>query len=113
MALMLGPTDPNPAMNLGGLDVVRTVVHDTSHKIFVGGLPCDWTEDQVKDLLLGFGRLAAFNLVQDRTTGSSKGYAFCEYADVSVTPTVIAALNGTPVGNKFLTVKLALSPPPL
>lgn len=26
MALMLGPTDPNPAMDLSGLEIVRTVV---------------------------------------------------------------------------------------
>ena len=26
MALMLGPTDPNPTMDLSGLEIVRTVV---------------------------------------------------------------------------------------
>lgn len=40
---------------------------------------------------------------------SRQGYAFCEYLDVSVTDAVIQALNGKPIGNKFLT---GGSPPP-
>lgn len=39
-----------------------------------------------------------------------QGYAFCEYADTALTNYVIQALNGKPVGNKFLTVKRALAP---
>ena len=41
-----------------------------------------------------------------------QGYAFCEYADTALTNYVIQALNGKPVGNKFLTVKRALAPAP-
>lgn len=72
VAIMLGPTDPNPAMDLTGFDVVRTVVQDSPHKVFLGGLPCDWTEDQVKEMLVPYGHLKAFNLVMDRATGNSK-----------------------------------------
>lgn len=43
-----GPTEPSPALDLTGLEIVRTVVADSPHKLFVGGLPCDWTEDQVR-----------------------------------------------------------------
>ena len=32
-----------------------------------------------------------------------QGYAFCEYLDVGMTDAVIQALNGKPIGNKFLT----------
>ena len=38
---------------------------------------------------MSFGGLRAFNLVKDTATGLSKGYAFCEYADVTVTDQVI------------------------
>ena len=38
---------------------------------------------------MSFGQLRAFNLVKDTATGLSKGYAFCEYADVTVTDQVI------------------------
>lgn len=110
-ALMLGPTEPNPTMDLSELQIVKTVVQDSPHKLFVGGLPCDWSEEQVKELLLPFGPLKAFNLVMDKNTGNSKGYAFCEYNDINLTDYVIQSLNGKPVGNKFLTVKRALAPP--
>jgi len=43
---------------------------------------------QVKELLTSFGPLKAFNLVKDSATGLSKGYAFCEYLDPSITDQV-------------------------
>jgi hypothetical protein len=50
---MLGPTIPDPTMELDGLKIVKTVVADSPYKLFVGGLPCDWTEDQVRTSLHG------------------------------------------------------------
>lgn len=47
---------------------------------------------QVKDLLSPFGCLKAFNVVVDKATGNSKGYAFCEYDDVSRTDFVVQHL---------------------
>ena len=80
-AALLGPTDPDPSVDASRLGAVRTTVADGPDKIFVGGLPCDWDADRVKRLLAPYGRLAAFNLVMDKSTGNSKGYAFCEFAD--------------------------------
>lgn len=48
VAVVLGPTDPDPTMDLSSLDIIKTVVQDTPNKLFIGGLPCDWTEDQVR-----------------------------------------------------------------
>lgn len=45
-------------------------------------------EKQVKELLMSFGQLRAFNLVKDSSTGLSKGYAFAEYVDISMTDQV-------------------------
>ena len=73
--------------------VVSTVVPDSPHKVFLGGLPNYLNEDQVKELLTSFGQLRAFNLVKDSATGLSKGYAFCEYVDVSITDQAIAGKN--------------------
>lgn len=47
---------------------------------------------QVKELLTSFGPLKAFNLVKDSATSLSKGYAFCEYVDISATDQVTAML---------------------
>ncbi|XP_047495535.1 splicing factor U2AF 50 kDa subunit-like isoform X1 [Penaeus chinensis] len=91
--------------------VVSTVVPDSPHKIFIGGLPNYLNEDQVKELLMSFGQLRAFNLVKDSATGLSKGYAFCEYVDVSLTDQVstnaIHGLNGMQLGDKKLVVQRA------
>eukprot|EP01023_Acetabularia_acetabulum_P002027 TRINITY_DN10785_c0_g3_i1.p1 TRINITY_DN10785_c0_g3~~TRINITY_DN10785_c0_g3_i1.p1 ORF type:complete len:280 (-),score=101.29 TRINITY_DN10785_c0_g3_i1:2534-3373(-) len=106
-AVMLGPITPDPTVDASGLDICRSVVEDSPNKLFVGGLPCDWTEDQVKELLIPQGNLRSFNLVMDKMTGKSKGYAFCEF-DEGATDYVIAALNQKKVGNKVLTVKRAL-----
>ena len=42
----------------------------------------------MKELLISFGPLKAFNLVKDNATGLSKGFAFCEYVDPNVTDQV-------------------------
>ena len=54
----------NPGANVPG--VVSTVVPDSIHKIFIGGLPNYLNEDQVKELLTSFGQLRAFNLVSQK-----------------------------------------------
>lgn len=87
--------------------VVSTVVQDSPHKIFIGGLPNYLNEDQVKELLLSFGPLRAFNLVKDSATGLSKGYAFCEYLDPSITDQACAGLNNMALGDKKLIVQRA------
>lgn len=64
-------------------------------------------EDQVKELLASFGELKAFNLVKDSATGLSKGYAFCEYVDLTITDVAITGLNGMQLGEKKLIVQRA------
>jgi len=95
------PIMPNPV----GLNA--PMVADSQHKIFVGGLPSYLNEDQVKELLISFGPLRAFNLVKDANNGTSKGYAFAEYADYGVTDSAIAGLNGMTLGDKKLIVQRA------
>ncbi|XP_064456616.1 splicing factor U2AF 50 kDa subunit-like isoform X2 [Ornithodoros turicata] len=87
--------------------VISTVVQDSPHKIFIGGLPNYLNEDQVKELLMSFGQLRAFNLVKDSATGLSKGYAFCEYVEVTTTDQAILGLNGMQLGDKKLIVQRA------
>ncbi|CAF0795956.1 unnamed protein product [Didymodactylos carnosus] len=94
-----------PNLNVPG--VISTVVADSPFKIFIGGLPNYLNDDQVKELLMSFGPLKAFNLVKDAATGLSKGYAFCEYVDAGVTDAAIQGLNGMQLGDKKLIVQLA------
>lgn len=87
--------------------IVATNVPDSPYKIFIGGLPANLSEENVKDLLQTFGPLKAFNLVKDIATGLSKGFAFCEYLDESVTDRACAGLNGMKLGDKQLLVQRA------
>ncbi|KAG2424492.1 hypothetical protein HYH02_015164 [Chlamydomonas schloesseri] len=107
-AMMLGPTTPDPTIDLSQLEICRTVVENSPHKLFVGGLPCEWSEDMVKELLAPYGTLKSFNLVMDKSTGKSKGYAFCEYSEDSSADLLIKNLHMRRVGSKALTVKRAM-----
>ena len=78
-------------------------------RIFCGGLPYHLTDEQVRELLGAFGDIKNFNLVRDSGSNTSKGYAFCEYMDMTTTTTAIAGLHGLPIGDKTLTVRLAAS----
>ncbi|KAI8971993.1 hypothetical protein BDF20DRAFT_979359 [Mycotypha africana] len=92
-------------VHLPGL--VSTNVPDTPNKIFIGGLPVYLNDDQVVELLKAFGELRAFNLVKDPVTGANKGFAFCEYADPSVTDLACQGLNNMELGDRKLVVQRA------
>lgn len=98
---------PIPTISLTALGVVSTSVPDGPNKIFVGGLPHELGEDEIKELLMAFGPLRAFHLVKETGSNVSKGYAFCEYLDPANTNIAIMGLNNLPVCDKTLTVKLA------
>ncbi|XP_055374002.1 splicing factor U2AF 50 kDa subunit [Condylostylus longicornis] len=103
---MPGMTD-SAVLNAPVTGSISAVVPDSPHKIFIGGLPNYLNEEQVKELLLSFGQLRAFNLVKDAATGLSKGYAFAEYVDFNITDQAIAGLNGMQLGDKKLIVQRA------
>ncbi|XP_022775290.1 splicing factor U2af large subunit B-like isoform X2 [Durio zibethinus] len=109
LAATLGPSQPSPNLNLAavGLSPGSAGGLEGPDRIFVGGLPYYFTEVQIRELLESFGPLRGFDLVKDRETGNSKGYAFCVYQDLSVTDIACAALNGIKMGDKTLTVRRA------
>ena len=76
-------------------------------RIFVAGIPYSLTDAQIREILETFGALRGFDLVKDKETGNSKGYAFCVFQDLSVTDIACAALIGLKIGNKILMVRLA------
>lgn len=47
--------------------------------IYVGSLPFDISEDDLKTVFSQYGVVAMVNLVRDRETQKSKGYAFLAY----------------------------------
>ncbi|XP_019465467.1 PREDICTED: splicing factor U2af large subunit B-like isoform X1 [Lupinus angustifolius] len=109
LAATLGPSQPNPNLNLAAVGLIPGSAGglEGPDRIFVGGVPYYFTENQIRELLETFGPLRGFDLVKDRETGNSKGYAFCVYQDLAVTDIACAALNGIKMGDKTLTVRRA------
>eukprot|EP00743_Colponemidia_sp_Colp-15_P001123 GILK01001235.1.p1 GENE.GILK01001235.1~~GILK01001235.1.p1 ORF type:complete len:505 (-),score=112.88 GILK01001235.1:169-1653(-) len=105
-AQLVANNKKNP-LNVNALGIVSTQVEDGPNKMFVGGLPHDLTEDQVKELLQSFGQLKSFHLVKERDKDTSKGYAFCEYMESAATDAACIGLNGLQIGNRTLTVRRA------
>jgi len=70
-------------------------------------MPPYLNEDHVMELIKAFGDLRSFNLVKDVATGVSKGFAFCEYLEPSVTDIACQGLNGMEIGDKKIIMQRA------
>jgi len=98
------PPNKDGTFTTGGLS---NQVPDGPDKIWIGGLPYYFNEEQVIELLSAFGELKAFHLARDGM-GKSRGYAFCEYLDHNLTDLACAGLNGMEVGGRSLTVQRSM-----
>lgn len=75
--------------------------------IFVGNLDFSATESSIRALFEPFGAIERVNLVTDRDTGRSRGFAFVEMTDPAEADKAIAALNGTDQNGRALNVNEA------
>ena len=75
--------------------------------IFVGNLDFSATESSIRSLFEPYGTVDRVNLVTDRDTGRSRGFAFVEMADSAEADKAIAALNGSEVNGRALNVNEA------
>ena len=75
--------------------------------IFVGNLDFSATESSIRSLFEQYGAVDRVNLVTDRDTGRSRGFAFVEMADSAEADKAIAALNGVEVNGRALNVNEA------
>jgi splicing factor U2AF subunit len=87
--------------------VVSSNAGESPHKIYMGNIPTSLGEGDVKKLLSMFGQLRSFNLVRDALTGLSKGFAFCEFSDITVTDAACKALHQMVIGDKTLVCQRA------
>lgn len=81
-------------------------------KIYVGGLPYATTEEELRELFSPHGELESVNIIMDRFTGKSKGFAFIEMASDEAAEKAIEAVNGHELGGRTLTVNEARPPKP-
>ena len=62
--------------------------------IYVGNLPYDITEDELKNAFAKFGDVSEVHIINDKFSGKSKGFGFVEMPDSTAANQAIKALDG-------------------
>ncbi|HKD03190.1 MAG TPA: RNA-binding protein [Terriglobales bacterium] len=75
--------------------------------LYVGNLPHSTTEADLRNIFAAHGAIEKITLVTDRDTGRSRGFGFVEMTNASEADNAIAALNGTDLGGRTLTINEA------
>jgi len=76
-------------------------------KLYVGNLGYETTEATLSELFRALGEVLSVNLITDRMTGRSKGFAFVEMAEQSAALEAINQLNGREVDGRSIKVNEA------
>ncbi|KAF5795953.1 putative transcription factor C3H family [Helianthus annuus] len=72
--------------------------------VYVGGIPFDLTEGDLLAVFAQYGEIVDVNLVRDKGTGKSKGFAFVAYEDQRSTILAVDNLNGAQVLGRTIRV---------
>ena len=76
-------------------------------KLYVGNLPYNTTEDDLRNLFSQYGAVDSVAVITDRETGRSKGFGFVEFGNDTEARSAIQALSGQEYGGRALTVNAA------
>lgn len=75
--------------------------------IYIGNLPYNISEDELRDLFATHGEVSSANVIIDRESGRSKGFGFVEMPDKDQAESAINALNETEIGGRNVRVNEA------
>jgi cold-inducible RNA-binding protein len=78
-----------------------------STKLFVGNLSFNTTENEIHEAFSAHGTVVEANLMMDRLSGRSRGFAFVTFSTPEEAQKAIEALNGATLGDRALTVNIA------
>lgn len=76
-------------------------------KLYVGNLSYEMTSSALEALFAPHGTVESAEVIQDRSTGRSKGFGFVEMSSDQEAQAAISALNGKDNGGRALTVNEA------
>jgi RNA recognition motif-containing protein len=80
-------------------------------KLYVGNLAYNLSDSDLVRLFEPHGTVQSAQVIMDRDTGRSKGFGFVEMGSEQEAQAAIAALNGTEVDGRALTVNEAKPKP--
>lgn len=78
-----------------------------STKLFVGNLSFNTTENDLQEAFAAHGTVVEANLMMDRMSGRSRGFAFVTFSTPEEAQKAIAAMNGAQLDGRALTVNIA------
>jgi len=78
-----------------------------SMKLYVGNLSFQTSSDDLQQLFSQVGTVDSVNVIEDRETGRSRGFAFVEMSSSEEGNAAIQQFNGHDVGGRTLTVNEA------
>lgn len=75
--------------------------------IYVGNLPYNITEDELREVFAEFGEVSLASVITDKFSGQSKGFGFVEMANNSEADEAIKALNESSLKGRNIKVNQA------
>jgi len=78
-----------------------------NNKLFVGNLSFNTTENDLHDAFAAHGTVVEANIMMDRMSGRSRGFAFVTMSTPEEAQKAIEALHGAQLDNRALTVNVA------
>lgn len=78
-------------------------------KLYVGNLPSEFNDAQLRELVVPFGPPDSATVVKDRDNGRSRGFGFVELSNDDHARAAIAGLHGKNVADRLLVVNEARS----
>lgn len=75
--------------------------------IYLGQLPYNVNEEELRELFSEYGEIASLNLVKDNFSGQSKGFGFIEMPNNSEADKAIKALNKSMLKGREIKVNQA------
>lgn len=76
-------------------------------KLFVGSLPFETSEEDLKNLFSPHGAVTSTKIITDRETGRSRGFGFVEMPNDTEAKVAIEKMNGSSVGGRQIAVNEA------
>jgi RNA recognition motif-containing protein len=76
-------------------------------KLYVGNISYDTTEEELRTLFSQAGTVESVEIIKDRNTGRSKGFAFVKMSSQTEAEKAISLFNETLLDNRAIKVNIA------